>query len=93
MFAEAANCRPVWEQALKGFNVIQSQQVLEWMAEGEVKATVGRLLRLLELKFQTVPQEIETVIRATSDISALNGWFDAAVVATSLADFRQASNL
>ncbi len=33
VFAETANCRPVWQQDLQGWNVVQSQQVLEWMAE------------------------------------------------------------
>ncbi|HKB35976.1 MAG TPA: hypothetical protein VKD72_05950 [Gemmataceae bacterium] len=72
---------------------MQSQQVLEWMTEGEVKGKSGSLLRLLELKFQTVPPEIETVIRNTNDLSVLNRWFDAAFGAATLADFRQATNL
>jgi hypothetical protein len=37
VFVEAADCRPVWQQALQGFNMIQSQVVLEWIAEGEAK--------------------------------------------------------
>src|SRR5262249_50071405 len=50
-FRQATNCWPVRQQALQGWNVIQSQQVLEWMAEGEakgeVKGKVGTLLRVL----------------------------------------------
>lgn len=69
VFAEAAKCRPVWKEALKGWNMVESQQVLEWIAEGEVKGRAegraegqaeGRaegqaelLLRLLELRFRT----------------------------------------
>ena len=97
MFAKAANRRPAWNQALQGFNVIQSQQVLEWMAEGETQGKIetkaDALLRVLELKFQTVPQEIGTAVRATNDLGQLNRWFDAAVVSATLTDFRQASNL
>jgi hypothetical protein len=33
VFADAAGCQPLWKEALKGWNMKQSQQVLEWMAE------------------------------------------------------------
>ena len=77
--------------------MIQSQQVLEWMAEGETKGKIeskaDALLRVLELKFQTVPQEIVTAVRGTNDLGQLNRWFDAAVIAATLAGFRQATSL
>ena len=93
VFAEAANCRPVWQQALQGFNVIQSQQVLEWMAEGEVKGKVGTLLRVLRAKFGALPAELETAIGAQTDLTRLDAWADAAGAAPTLTDFRQATNL
>jgi hypothetical protein len=33
--AAETDCRPVWKQALEGWNVEQSAQVLEWQAEAE----------------------------------------------------------
>jgi hypothetical protein len=97
VFAEAANCRPVWNQALQGFNVIQSQQVLEWMAEGEAKGKVKEraetLLEILDLKFGPVPAEVASAIRATTDLARLKQWVAAAVTAPTLAAFRQSAQL
>src|SRR5215813_13863992 len=62
VFAEAASCRPVWQQALQGWNVVQSQQVLEWMAEGEVRGQVRSLLRVLRARFGTLPADLEAAI-------------------------------
>ena len=93
VLAEAAGRRDVWTQALKGWNVIQSQQVLEWMAEGKVEGKVESILRLLELKFQAVPPEVTAAVRGTSDLAQLGRWFDAAVTAGSLEAFRQSANV
>src|SRR5262245_48888035 len=64
----------------RGWNVIMSQQVLEWMAEGEArgeaKGTGRALLRLLELRFQTVPVEVVTAVRNTTDLAQLGRWLD-----------------
>lgn len=40
VFAELAARRPAWKQALEGWNVEQSQQVLEWQAEAEKRGIV-----------------------------------------------------
>jgi hypothetical protein len=102
VFAEAAGRLAVWKNALEGWNMVESQQVLEWMAqgeakgkaeglaEGEVKDRVSALLRLLELRFPpAVPADLETTIRTTTDLEVLLRWFDAAAIADSLDDFRR----
>jgi hypothetical protein len=97
VFAEAVNCQPVWKQALQGWNVVQSQQVLEWMAEGEVKGEVkgkvDTLLEILDLKFGPIPTEVVSAIRATSDLPQLKQWVAAAVTAPTLDVFRQSTQL
>ena len=97
VLAEAAGRRDVWTQALRGWNVTQSQQVLEWMAEGEVKGEVkGRvatLLRVLRARFGILPTDLETAIRAASDLSILDRWTDAAATALTLQDFRQSARV
>jgi hypothetical protein len=101
VFAEAAGVQPAWRQALTGWNMIQSQQVLEWMAEGKVAGkregkVEGKreaLVRLLELKFQKVPPEVLAALQATDDLDQLGRWFDLAVTAPTLPDFRQGSGL
>ena len=37
VFAEAAKRWPIWKEALKEWNMVESQQVLEWMAQGEAR--------------------------------------------------------
>jgi flagellar biosynthesis/type III secretory pathway protein FliH len=40
VFAELTDCRLQWQQALEGWNVEQSQQVLEWQAEAEKRGKI-----------------------------------------------------
>ncbi|MBY0522842.1 MAG: hypothetical protein K2R98_05570 [Gemmataceae bacterium] len=71
--------------------MIESQQVLEWITEGEIKAKVQVLRRLLEKKFPPgPPAELTAVINGCTDLSRLALWFDAAIDARSLDEFRQA---
>jgi hypothetical protein len=102
VFAEAAGCRKDWKEALKGWNMVESEQVLEWIAEGEakgrvegeVKGAANALLRLLEKRFPPgAPAETIAAIRATTDVEHLRRWFDLALEADSLAAFRQAAGL
>jgi hypothetical protein len=94
VFAELTEGRPAWQQALEGWNVEQSQQVLEWQAkarkDGKVEGKAEWLLRLLERRFATqVPEEIATVILATKDVAQLDHWFEAAWRTESLDEFRR----
>jgi hypothetical protein len=98
VFAEAAGCRKDWKEALKGWNMVESEQVLEWIAEGEAKGRVkgeaNALLRLPEKRFPPgVPAETIVAIRATTDVEHLRRWFDLALEADSLGAFRQAAGL
>jgi len=95
VFAEAANCRAIWQQALQGWNVIQSQQVLEWMAEGEAKGKVegkvDSVLRVLRARFGALPADLEAAIQVQSDLAQLDAWLDTASTVATLGDFRQAA--
>jgi hypothetical protein len=67
VFAEAAKRLTVWKEALKEWNVIESQQVLEWInmgraegeakgeakgeARGEIKGVIHSLLDVLATRF------------------------------------------
>lgn len=48
---------------------------------------------MLELKFESIPQDLVNAILSTRDFDKLDRWFRAAKDAASLADFRQAANL
>jgi hypothetical protein len=98
VFAEAAGCRKEWKEALKGWNMEESQQVLEWIAEGEARGEArgeaNALVRLLEKRFPPgAPADTVAAIRATIDVDRLRRWFDLAVEADSLATFRQDAGL
>jgi hypothetical protein len=95
VFAEAAGRRVAWHDALKEWNMTESQQVLEWIAEGEAKGErknkVAYLLRVLQRKFPPgPPPELVSIIQSTTDSTLLTRWFDAAFDAQSLDDFRRA---
>jgi hypothetical protein len=75
-------------------NVIESRQVLEWMAMGEIKGEIKLLLRVLtELFPPGVPADLETAIRATTSEPQLETWLDVALKSPSLEAFRQAAGL
>jgi hypothetical protein len=79
VFAEPVGRRPLWKQALEKWNMIESQQVLEWMAEGEAKGELRGELRgklqvsrtilreLLEDRFGALPEALTQRIEATTD--------------------------
>ncbi len=81
--------RNEWKQALEGWNVRVSQQILEWQAEAIVKERRAVLLRVLEkLCKAPVPNDLVTTIQATEDMALLENWFDAAVDVSTFDDFR-----
>jgi hypothetical protein len=98
VFAEAARRLPVWKEALKEWNVIESQQVLEWMnmgrAEGEAEGEIKSLLSVLaELFPPGAPPDLESAIRETESPNQLQGWIRVAVKSNSLEAFRHATGL
>lgn len=69
--------------------MVESQQVLEWIAQGEAKGRAEFLLRLLERRFgPSVPNDLVAQIQRTADIEQLRRWFEAAFHAPSLEAFR-----
>lgn len=89
VFADLANCQPPWRHALEGWNMRQSQQVLEWQDEARTETRVETkredLLRLLQLRFaDPLPADLVAAVRAQHDVAVLSQWFDTAATATSL---------
>ena len=97
VFAELADRRAAWEAGLKGYNMKTSAVANEWRAEGRTEGrTEGRaegrqskVLRLLERRFgDALPDELRGAVIAEADLERLDRWFDAAIDAKSLAEFR-----
>jgi hypothetical protein len=92
VFSELTDCRPLWKQALEGWNVEQSLQVLEWQAEarkaGKAEGEAEALLKLLAARFPpAVPPALETRIRSMTDLAQLDRWITAAATAATLDEF------
>jgi hypothetical protein len=94
-----ANRWLIWRDALEGWNVRQSQQVLEWQAEarkeglreGELTGQRTALLRTLRVRFKRkVPARISAAIADLNDLDELAKWLDAALTADSWEAFRTA---
>ncbi|MGH7200454.1 MAG: hypothetical protein ACREJB_07605 [Planctomycetaceae bacterium] len=93
IFAELAGRGDAWKPALKGWNMKQSQQVLEWQEEarkeGREEALRHNLVRALEVRFEGVPEELRSRITAQTDWATLNQWFDLALTAEDLESFQR----
>jgi hypothetical protein len=74
--------------------MVESEQVLEWIAEGEAKGRAEALLDALRIRFPPgAPPEVAAAIRGTTDLDQLRRWFDLAFEAASFDVFRQAAGL
>ena len=98
VFAELSDCRQAWKEALEGWNVEQSVQVLEWQAEakaqGKAETKAEDVLHALRKRLSAeLPADVEQAIRSTSDLDELNRWFDHALTASTMAAFRRLSGL
>jgi hypothetical protein len=78
--------------------MIESQQVLEWMAmgeaKGEIKGEINSLLDVLAARFPPgASADLEAAIRATTNPEQLQRWLRLAVKMNSRDDFRHAAGL
>jgi hypothetical protein len=93
VFAELTRSLVDWQRALGGWNVRESQIILDWKREGRQEGEVEKartyLLRLIQGKFENpVSDVLRLAIEGTNDLDTLDRWFDAAVAASTLAEFR-----
>ena len=89
--------------------MIESKQVLEWMAQGEARGEergeargrsageargeANSLVRVLEKRFLSLPTELVKAIQAADDLALIRSWFDTAFQTASLEAFRQQTGL
>ena len=95
VFAELAGTAAVWRKALKGWNMRESPQVLEWQREARVEARLETrkeyLQRAVRLRFSTpMPADLEDQLAALTSEAELDRWFDASLTAPTLDAFRAA---
>ena len=68
-----------WKEALKGWNMQESQFVLELQAEAALKAKLGALRVILEERFGVLPAELLSRMEATPDLGKMDQLLRAAV--------------
>jgi hypothetical protein len=98
--------RQAWEKALEGWNVKDSQIILEWIALGEargkakamargvVEGWASTVLQILTKRFAPgPPAEVTTTIRGATDRAQVQRWLDLALDADSLDAFRRGAGL
>jgi hypothetical protein len=95
VFAELTRELVNWQQALEGWQMRESQIILGWMAEGELKGILrskrADLLEVLRVRFQDpVPESLRLAVEGTNDPDILDCWFKAALRVKTLAGFRAA---
>jgi hypothetical protein len=92
VFAEMAGRLIAWSDALKEWDMVESQLVQEWTADArrEGGLVMGRefLLGFLKKRFpDSVPAEVVGLINQQDSADLLRDWFFAAVDASSLEEF------
>jgi hypothetical protein len=92
VFSELLNCHGLWKQALEGWNMRESQQVLEWQEEarheGRQEGRQEMLLNLLQVQFGSpLPESLVAEVRTLEDERELSRWMVAALRSATLGDF------
>ena len=92
VFAELTRELVNWQQALEGWQMLESQVVNNWLNQGElrgiVKARREVLLVVVRERLQDpAPEAVRLAVEGTNDPDTLDRWFKAALKAATLADF------
>ncbi len=93
VFAERVNRFDVWQNAMEGLSMIESPLIAQLLAEADSKAKAEMLLRAIQKRRWELPEEISVAIRACTDGEQLGRWFDVALDAQTLEQFRQQTGL
>jgi hypothetical protein len=93
VFANAAERKTIWTQALKGWNVKESSVVNEWIQEGRAEGQrlerAAAVIAVLEARFEQVPADLAAAINATTELTTLKSWHSLAIKVANLDEFRK----
>ncbi len=94
VFAEKSADPAAWRKALEGWEMVKSQVMEQSRDEGRIENGQSSLLRLLRVRTkQEVPADLTDKIRATADLTRLEGWLDIAATVDAIDPFRQQAGL
>lgn len=88
VFAELASRRQMWKLALEGWNVVESQQVLEWQAEAEAKFAHEAIVTVLERQLKKpLAADLVAIVENETDPVRLRKWHALALECNSAEEF------
>jgi hypothetical protein len=91
VFAELAGTASLWRKALKGWNMTESPQVLEWQQEARLETRKEYLQQAVQLRFgMAMPADLAERLVAVQNAAEVDRWFRASQTAPSLDAFRAA---
>jgi hypothetical protein len=98
IFADLAGRKAAWQAILGDWDVKESQVIKEWTEQARAEEKILNLrasvARALDRRFPgPLPEDLLAAIVAATDPDELSLWFDAALTASSLDDFRAAVRL
>lgn len=65
----------------------RAEGLAEGMALGMLEARREDLLKVLRVKYQTLPPELNALVRGSKEIDLLSRWFEAALAAPTIESF------
>jgi hypothetical protein len=96
VMAELTKNQIGWLRTLEGWQMRESQYIKRWESVGEERGLLKKsrafLLKFLRQLEDPVPEAVRLAIEGTNDDATLDRWFDAAISAKSMAEFRKAMN-
>lgn len=97
VFAEAAKCAEVWQDALEGWSMIESKVVNEWTRQAVERATLRTMadavIELLQDRLGTPPADLVDSIRAVNELPRLKRLLLVAGRVATFEQFRTDANL
>ncbi len=93
VFAERVGRLVAWDNALKGFAMIESPLIAKLLAGAEAKAKAESLLRVMQKRYRKLPEELTAAVRACTDGDQLDHWLDLVGEVDTLEQFRQQAGL
>jgi len=94
VFIELSEYRELWRDRLKELKVVKSPYLESIRQEARLEGRIDSIIESLRVRFpDQVTDDLRGKIEQTHDAEKLRGWFNKALTASSLAEFRQACGI
>jgi hypothetical protein len=95
IFAELSKKLVLWQKALEGWEMVESQLILGWLKQGNEQGRVenarANVLQVIAVRLEDpVPEDLMLAIEGTNDPSILSEWLVVAATSKSIGELRKA---